>query len=159
MPKDKSEKEKHSIFMITINTNKALDKNMTDKFARSLVYLFSKPKVYEYIVEKRPGEIFKESKISKYTFKLGSIEIGKKFKKVHVHIMLKIDHYMFIGLNQKKIRDFYYNMFGTKIHLDIKARGNELKSWSDYMFKDSVDNPTSIPKVKEYDEDEDKKKD
>lgn len=174
---ENEDKIKHSVFMITINTNKNLAKKYVknnaekllgvqdkytqsddvQKFNRSIKFIFTAPKVYEYIIEKRPGHTFDPKKIIKYGWKY-SIEQGKKFGKIHAHIMMKIDHKMFIGINQEKIRTFYKNMFGTSIHLNIQARGNALKSWEDYIFKDSDENPTKEAKIKIVDEDTEEKK-
>jgi hypothetical protein len=129
-------KVNHSVFMITINTNKHLDEKNTQTFENSIKFWMATPKVYEYLVEKTPGGVFDPNKIVKIKTKY-SIEVGKLQSKTHAHALIEVDHKMMLGVNLAKLRSFYKNLLGTNIHLDVKARGNNLKSWEEYMFKDA----------------------
>lgn len=139
--KDVSDRLHHSLFIITINTNKSMNMDQAHYFNESLNFLFSPPKVYEYLKEKRDGKTFTQSKIFGYKFKK-KVEIGKKFGRAHGHIILNIDHRMILALNEAKIRAFYLNMLGemgfinNKIHLNIKGKNNDAKTWEDYIFKE-----------------------
>ena len=137
-----SDRLHHTIFAITLNTNKEMTEDQRKKFDNSLSYIFSKPKVYEYLIEKRDGMIFDKNKIVNYEYKK-KIEVGGNLNRTHAHIILKIDHNMILKLDEKKIRNFYEKFLpdlgfkeNNKIHLNIVGKKNDVLSWEDYMFKE-----------------------
>jgi hypothetical protein len=137
MKKQKKTKINHSVFFITINTNKKLDQANRKKFEDSIKWLLGVPKIYEYITDRNiPGPI-DVSKILKLKTKY-SIEVGEKLGHVHSHIMVSIDHLLCLQFDQKKIRTFYKNLIGDKVYLNIIPRGRPEKSREEYIFKDVV---------------------
>lgn len=143
MEQQKKEKLHHSIFTISLNSNKNLNQSQIIQFDKSLNFLFSKPKVFEYLKEKRKNYKFDPLLIENYKWKK-KIERGKKYKRIHAHIIVLLDHRMILEFNEKKIRYYYknfihslgYDIEKSKIHLDIHGKADNVKNWEDYMFKE-----------------------
>lgn len=128
-------KIKQSVFLITISPNKVdMSPEKEKEFTDSISDIF-KNNLKNILYEKRPDQEFSENKIKSYSVKY-SIEKGKIKGRIHAHILLDISHEMILGINHQPIREYYEEMFGSKVHINIQATGNNVKAMSEYIFKD-----------------------
>lgn len=132
---EKKEKIKHSVFLITISTNKPhADKNIEDKFRDSVEDIF-KNNLKNILFEKRKDKTFDPQLIKNYSVKY-SLERGKEKNVLHAHILIEIDHYMILGIEMTPIREYYAEMFGTNVYMYVEATGSNVKAMEEYIFKD-----------------------
>lgn len=142
--RQKKEKVNTSIFYITINTQKMMDKKKLDIFDKTLDYIFSKDNLGTYL--KNKDGVFDPSKIIEYKYKK-NVEVGKKYHKAHAHAILKISHKMKLQVNKKAIEKYYENFLTKglkykdgKIYTHFNGKGDDKKNWEEYMFKDTDEN-------------------
>jgi len=139
----KAKKPKTSIFYITINMQKYLNDDQTEKFKKTLEHIFKRENIGKYLTNK-DGE-YDDSKLIDYKSKF-VVEVGKKYSKTHAHAIIKCAHFMKLQINKKNIEN-YYNKFlvnGLKfsngqIYTHFNGKPDDKKNWESYMFKDVTD--------------------
>ena len=109
--KEKNEKPKRSNFLLTINTNQAIEKENIDNdieiFDKCIQEILNNVQDYINIPEGDwNDEKIKETDID-YT-----IEEGSKFHRLHIHILFKFTHFTKIQLNYDKIKNKIMNDLG-----------------------------------------------
>lgn len=146
-----SSRIKHSLFFITINTNKRFTElteecqNLANKLSTIANDLFDNPiNVRELIIskDKTPNEI-EEAIVEIGSFD-GEIELGSESHNLHLHGVLPISSRIPILLNLTKIRERLYEEFKYKLHLDVFKIADSSKTLLEYAKK----NPAKFAKMK-----------
>jgi len=139
-------KIKHSIFFITINTNKVLGKEEEEQFLNINNKFFNEKKFLKYFEHRKDKkQLIKEEYQSFHDInvKIGTNEISPKFKRNHVHNVIEISHRVNdLQLNQSGLESYFMDNLpwykdGKKIFINIRGMGNSSKYIADYIVKDA----------------------
>ena len=132
-PKDKKVKKAHSVFLITLNSNKNFNDTETTDFESDIREIF-KTNFFNILQDRRTDVIFTKDLIDNYKIQY-SIEKGNIAKKTHSHILIEIDHHGILMINKPLITAYFKKKYGTNIYMNIIPRGNNVKNMEDYIFK------------------------
>lgn len=136
-----SPKLKHSMFLVTVNTNTIVDpqdpwfSTFKDRFRRALDDIYSQPQ--KFVSFKEEGKDWDEKYIKKYK-REGYLEIGSQHHKLHSHHIILISHYTKIHLSRPAIVQAINAALGYQnksVHVNIR--------WIRYKVSDEIN-------VKEY---------
>ena len=133
-PKDKKVRKAHSIFFITLNSNKDLDSAQTALFEEDIRAIF-KDNFFNIIQDRRQDVPFTPALIDNYKVQY-AIEKGPQLKKTHTHVLIQIDHHGILMINKPLITAFFKKKWGSNFYMNIQSHGNSVKNLEDYIFKD-----------------------
>lgn len=135
--KEKAERIRKSIFMITINSNVAIDQmtlRQKNKFKGLAAHLFDENAIYSFVEERSGAPPLHENLVQirdDYNF-----EIGEQVNRVHLHATVEIDHRSLITLDINRLRDFVNDYMGYRLHINVKCPKivNSI-TWDSYTSK------------------------
>lgn len=124
--------QKHSLFLITINSQIDYDKTTEDQrtsFKKIAKYVFSN-NIHKYItfIDENHKDIYKID--SQYRF-----EIAPTNGRLHLHGIIKISHNSKIKLNLVDLRALLNRAWGQPVHLDVKGSNDNAKMMEAYVNK------------------------
>lgn len=134
-----TKKVKHSLFLITINSNQALSgyPEKERRFKAVTRKLVSPSEIRKELRHTFTGEPIPEEDIIQIRLKSYGYEVGQEKSRSHIHAVVEVEHTSMIKLDQKEMREILKFAFGEgkALHLDIKATGNMQKQMEDYAMK------------------------
>ena len=134
----KPQKERSSVWLITINTNKAYS-TMTEedkkKFKRFADYLMSRSHFLQFLRDAtsptNPAANVDDLQLEH------KFEVGTKLDRLHLHGLAKLTHHGFYSLQANAIRDFARKALGYTINLQSPVSSDPTQAWRQYMSKNS----------------------
>lgn len=137
--KGKSKGIKHSIFFITVNSNKSEKSadyaTVKQKMNNIFAYIFNNQNVKKYIIERYTGEVIPDSKISDISVEY-AFETGNKMKRLHGHAIVKIDHYSNVQFNLSPFRQVVNQYMGYTVYVNVSSKRDPTKDLQDYILKE-----------------------
>lgn len=130
--KPKQEKVHHSVWNITINSNKTYE-SMTESqksdFKDFADYLFDTTTTRRFLTDAKAGDNIIELKCEKY------FEVGDNQHRLHLHGQIMLTHRGHFRLETNKIREFAHRALGYPIHLNAPVGSDHVRAYSEYMAK------------------------
>lgn len=132
-------KNKKSVFLLSINTNKTVAK-MTeeDKVNFKIVakYLFDDHGVFDDFVIKRYGREKPESDLIVDQMSDFNYEISPETQRLHLHGVIDIEHKSNLLIDLPALREYVNETMGYKLNVNLKVeKTNSLTNFIDYSNK------------------------
>lgn len=123
---------KVSTFFITINTNVS----DYDKQKLKSVYKDFYKDIRQFIIFNKAGDDL--TKIQDISGK-ASIEVGEKYKRIHLHSMIKIIHNSNIHLNRNMMYSWFEERLGIPVYIDkIRFVPDTISTIKEYIDKEGL---------------------
>ena len=136
-PKAKS-KFKFSVFMFTVNSNTNAAKMSVEQvreFKRLIGFIFEKEKVVEYLVD-RSSDDPKTNLVELDTNFF--FEVAPTTHALHCHGLVRLKHTGNYSLDIPSIRAIIAGILGKKVHINVRANGDDQLSWEQYCKKNQM---------------------
>lgn len=135
---DKSNKISHSVYLITINTNKPINKidsKYKKEFENVMDNLYKNNLIIEFFrySNKPPSSEIPYDDIVKYSIQTNN-EIGKLVNMLHNHSVIHISHTKRIQVSIPLLRSFLKRILGS-VYLNVRAFDDNQQYAIDYVNK------------------------
>lgn len=139
-PSDLERKLKFSLFMITINTNKDVNKMSSEDKAKfkhfiNKLYDSNKPIIIELLEDRRgydPKQFIHDYEIKDY------FEVSPTSNRLHNHALLRVQHNGMLYVNQAMLREMADKVVGSKVHLNVRGANDSKTMIEQYIKKSSI---------------------
>ena len=139
-------RNKHSNFLITINTNQRFEEpkgneymNYENKLEQIYNELKDPNKIWDYVDFKVKGDDKDKVKFIEYN---GGIEIAPSTNTLHIHIYIKFFHKSRIALKHSELTKLAERVLGVPAYVHIHGSGDASSNFQEYVMKyyDSYNN-------------------
>lgn len=137
--KRKQPRNKHSNFLITINTNQRFDEpngaeymNYESKLEQIYNELKDPNKIWDYVDFKAKGDNKDKVKFVEYC---GGIEIAPVTNTLHIHIYIKFFHRSRIALKHTELSKLAEQVLGITPYVHIRGSGDASSNFQEYVMK------------------------
>lgn len=132
-----------SLFTITINSNKILNKKDLEKFLEFNKWFFEKRGYKNFIYDKqhKEGKLYNVQPLNRSIILEDDVswvhEIGPILSRDHSHgkITIVYDDKYFVHLHTQTIREVLIEWLGFNCHIDIRGMNDNSKNFELYMIK------------------------
>lgn len=140
-PIPQRQKNKKSVFLVTINSNKTLDSmNEQDRnnFKSITKTLFDDDGIFDYLV-KRYGGVIPEPEVIVDKFSDYNYEIGEEAGRLHMHGIVDVEHKSNILIDIARLRNYINEVMGYPVHVNVRVeKANSLRKFINYANKGLV---------------------
>lgn len=139
---EKEGKAKWSMFLITINSNKNINKmtdEMKDDFKEVCEYLYDgDAQIIDFLRDRRSDDDDILEHIIDYEIQY-HFEISKNSgNKLHCHSILRVKHDALLYVNMPPLRELLKSVYGTNMHVNVRGIRDNAKMMLDYIKKQNL---------------------
>ena len=134
------QKNKQSIFLLSINTNRTVDKmdqKNREDFKALADALFNENEIFDFVI-KRYGREPPEDNLIVDRWTDFNYEVGEENHRLHLHAVIDIKHNSNLLIDLPRLRNFINEKMGYKLNVNLKVeKTNSLKKFIDYSNKNN----------------------
>jgi len=133
------DKKSFSNFFITINLNKKNERTTPEvirKFEDFIKTIMAPEKIYDYLIDRKSTDPRKNVRDLTIDYRF---ETGPRFKRYHIHALVKLVHTGHFKFNVPKLNQDAFDKIGDRIYINIKASSDSASSWDQYIHKTDGD--------------------
>lgn len=139
-PMTTQDKIKKSVFAITINSQKNVERMtpiLREKFLNILNHLFTQDNILDFVDCREGFPCLRNSPECLVQMTADyKIEVGEQYGKIHAHALVEIDHRSVIQVNLRALKSLFREYMGYSLHVNVQAKP-QLSSgaWVSYLNK------------------------